>query len=200
MRIVHFPTARHPVARPLLFTGPKCSVAIPVHDALLLDALQQASLASSVRSIHYRTGPQIECPRLSLAGAVLHREDGVFLLRVSETRPQRSSDEIARLAHVFQCHGLRLLERDAQDVHREPLFSNARTVWSNAGRHVSLMDRLKIAVALEEDGPQPIFKLEERIRPTSDLVAAVCALACENLLRLDIEDAHLGPQTVVLGA
>lgn len=200
MRIAHFPTARHPAAWPSLFTGPKCKVAIPVHDILLLDALQQASLAFSVRSISYRTGPQLECPRVSLAGAVLHKDDGAYLLRVSETRPQRGSEEIARLAHVLDCHGLRLLERDAQDVHRAPLFSNARAVWSHAGRHVSLIDRLKIAVALEDGGPQSIAELEERVRPGRDLVDAVCALACENLLRLDITDAHLGPRTIVLGS
>jgi len=199
MRIAHFPKARHPVARPSLFTSPKCRVAIPVADAILLDALQQASLAFSVRSIGYRTGPEIECPRVSLAGVVLHREDGVFLLRVSEARPQRSSDESARLAHVIECHGLRLLELDGNDVRREPRFSNARAVWSHAGRPVSLLDRLKISVALEEHGPQSIAELEERARPAGDLVGALCALACENLLRLDIEVAHLGPRTTVLG-
>jgi hypothetical protein len=62
------------------------------------------------------------------------------------------------------------------------------------------MDRLKIGLALEEDGPQSIAELEERVRPACDLVAALSALACENLLRLDIEDAHLGPRTTVLGA
>jgi hypothetical protein len=198
MRIAHFP--RPPAAQPSLFTGPKCRVAIPVHDALLLDALQQASLTFSVRSISYRTGPQLECPRVSLAGVVLHREDGMFLLRVSETRPLRGSDESARLAHVMECHGLRLLERDGPDVRREPLFSNARAVWSHAGRPVSLMDRLQIGLALAEDGPQSIAELEERVRPGCDLVAAVSALACENLLRLSIEEAHLGPRTIVLGS
>jgi hypothetical protein len=198
MRIAHFPKARQSAARPSFFTGPKCSVAIPVKDALLLDALQQASLTPSVRSIGYRTGPQIECPPVSLAGVVLHREDGLFLLRVGE-RPQRSPDESARLAHVIECHGLRLLERDGPDLRREPVFSNARAVWSHAGRHVSLVDRLKIGLALEENGPQSIAELEKRARPACDLVGAVCALACENLLRLDIGTAYLGPRTVVLG-
>jgi hypothetical protein len=201
MRIAHFPKARRPAARPSFFTGPKCRVAIPIYDdPLLLDALQQASLAFSVRSISYRTGPQIECPGVSLAGPVVHREDGMFLLRVSEKRPQRGSDESARLAHVIECHGLRLLERDGPDVRREPVFSNARAVWSHAGRPVSPMDRWKIGLALEENGPQSIAELDERARPVCDLVGAVCALACENLLRLDIGAAHLGPRTLVLGS
>jgi hypothetical protein len=198
MRIVQFPPSCSPVARPPLFTSPKCSVAIPVHDVLLRYALEQASLDSSVRSINYRTGPQIECPRISLAGAVLCRADGAFLLRVCETRPERSDEEVVRLAHALKRYGLRLLERDAQDMRREPLFSNARAIWSHAGHQVSLMDRLKIAVALE-DGPQSILELEDRARPTCDVVATVCALACENLVRLNLHDAPLGPQTIVLG-
>ncbi|WP_271672245.1 hypothetical protein [Bradyrhizobium sp. CCBAU 51627] len=135
---------------------------------------------------------------MSLAGVVLRREDGTFLLRVHQTCPERSDEEDARLNFVLQQHGLRLLEWDAKHIHREPLFSNARTVWSHAGRHVSLIDRLKLAVTLEE-GPQTVHELEERARPGCDVVAAVCALACQDLLRLNIEDAHLSPRTVVLG-
>jgi hypothetical protein len=196
--LIQFSKPRQPVARPFLFTSPKCRVAIPVHDVLVRYALEQASLDSSVREILYRNGPQIECPPISLAGVVLRREGGAFLLRVHETRPERSTEDDARFNFVLERHGLRLLERDAQDIHREPLFSNARAIWSHAGWRVPLMDRLKISVALEE-GPQPIVELEDRARPTCDVVAAVCALACENLVRLNLDDAPLGPQTVVLG-
>jgi hypothetical protein len=198
MRIVQFPKACHPVARPLLFTSPRCRVAIPVHDPLLRYALEQASLDPSVRGIHYRTGPLVECPAISLAGVVLYREAGAFLLKVCQTRPSRTEEEVARLTHVLKCHGLRLMERDAQDIQREPIFSNARAVWSHARRHVSLTDRLRIALAMEE-GPLSIIELEHRARPGCDVLAAVCALACENLLRLDLQDRRLGPGTSVLG-
>lgn len=200
MSTAQFPKARYPVARPLLFTSCKCRVAIPtpVYDVLLRYALELASLDPSVREICYRMGPQIECPPISLAGVVLRREDGTFLLRVHQTRPERSDEEDARLNFVLEQHGLRLLEWDRKDIHREPRFSNSRTIWSHAGRHVSLIDRLKLAVSLEQ-GPQTIHELEERSRPACDVFAAVCSLACENLLRLNLEDAQLGPQTIVLG-
>jgi hypothetical protein len=197
MRLVQFPKARNPVARPLLFTSPKCRVAIPVNSPLLRYALEQASLDSSVRQIDYRIGPQIECPPISLAGVVLRREDGSFLLRVHPGRPKRTDDEDARLNFVLERHGLRLLERVAKDICSEPLFSNSRAVWSHAGRHVSLTDRLRIGLAMEQ-GPLPIVELDQRARPGCDVVAAVCALACENLLRLNL-DAPLGPRTMVLG-
>ena len=59
-------------------------------------------------------------------------------------------------------NGLRLLERDAHDVRREPLFSDTAEVWSNARFHVSATDRLKIAAAMAENGPQSIVEIEER--------------------------------------
>lgn len=190
--------ARLPLARPFLFTSPKCRAAIPVHDILLRDALEQASLDSTVLAIHYRSGPEIECPPVSLSGVVLRRGDGSYLLRVAQNRPERSQEDHASLRFVLERHGLQLLERDAKDLHREPLFSNARAIWSHAGRRVSLIERLKIAVALE-DGPQSIIELQDRTRLTCDFVGALCALACEGLLRLDIHDTALGPQTIVLG-
>jgi len=187
------------LARPLLFTSPKCRVAIPVDDVLLRYALQQASLDSSVREISYRSGPQLECPAISLAGVVLRSDSGTFLLSVHETRLDRSEEEIARLAYVFDRYGLRLLERDARDIRREPVFSNARAIWSHAGRDVSLTDRLRIGVALEY-GPLSIFELEHLAQPSCDIVDAVCALACEDLLRLNIQDAPLSARTFVLGS
>jgi hypothetical protein len=190
---------RHRGAFPTFFVSCKCEIAIPVHQPLLRYALQQAALDPSVRAIRYRKGPEIECPRVSLQGVVLDRVDGRFLLRVCETRPDRSDDEMARFTHVLERYDLRLLERDASDIRREPLFSNARAVWSYARYQVSLTDRLRMSIALEEGGPQSIFELEERAWPTCDILGAVCALACEGLLRLNIDHAPLGLRTIVLG-
>jgi hypothetical protein len=191
---------RHRGAIPTFFVSCKCETAIPIHQPLLRYALQQAALEPLVRAIRYRTGPDIECPRVSLHGVVLDHADGQFLLRVYETRPKRSEDELARLAYAIERHGLHLLERDASEIRREPLFSNARVVWEYARYNVSLTDRLRIAIALEEGGRQSVVELEERARPTCDVLAAVCALACEDLVRLNIDAAPLGPRTIVLGA
>ena len=181
------------------FVSCKCEIAIPTHQQLLRYALQQASLEPSVHAIHYQPGPEINCPRVSLRGVVLHRLDGRFLLHACEARPERSDDEDARLKYALKRHGLRLFERDGPDIRREPLFSNARLIWSYAGYNVSLADRLRIAIALEDGGPQSVLELEERARPSCDIFAAVCALACENLIRLNVHYAPLGLRTIVLG-
>jgi hypothetical protein len=188
---------RHWAIAPFSFTSPKCNVAIPVGQGILRYALQQSSLDPLVRAIRYRKAFDIQCPKVSLSGVILNRVDGNFLLRVYERRPARSEVELARLTYALGRYGLRLLERDTIDVKREPLFSNAREVWWHERYDVPLIDRLKIGASLDEDGPQPIFRLKKRARPSSDILAAVCALACENLVKLNIDDTRLGPRTMV---
>jgi hypothetical protein len=161
-----------PDAAPVLFASPKCRVAIPARDALLRNALRQASLEPSVRAIRYRKATDLQGPPVPLTDVVIDRIDGIFLLVVCETLPARSDEELARLTDALESNGLRLLERDALDIKREPSFSNAREIWSHERYHVPLTDRLRIAAALA-DGPQSILDLEERVRPSCDILAAV---------------------------
>jgi hypothetical protein len=191
---------RHCATAPVLFTSRKCKVAIPAREVLLRYALRQASLEPVVRAIRYRKARDMLPQQISLAGVVLDRADGSFLLKVCERRPYRSEEELARLNYALESNGLRLLERDALDIRREPLFSNARAVWSNQRYDVPLTDTLKIAAALDEHGRQPIFKLKWRARTTCDILAALCALACEDLVELNnIDEVRLGPGTLVSG-
>lgn len=53
------------------------------------------------------------------------------------------------------------------------------------------------APALAEDGPQSIVELEERARLTCDIIAALCALACEDLVEVNVHDTYLAPHTIV---
>ncbi|MFB9268032.1 hypothetical protein ACFFWD_33700 [Bradyrhizobium erythrophlei] len=179
------------------FTSPKCTVAIPIGSALQRDALLQAGLDAAVRAIHYRKAPNPYGTPAMVKSAVLERIDGDFLLAVCVMRPARTDDQHVRLADQLESNGLRLLERDAADIRCEPLCSNARAVWYNERFPVSVHNRLKIAAVLAEDGPQSIHDLEERARPTCDVIAAVCALACEALVDLDLSEVPLGARTIV---
>jgi hypothetical protein len=190
---------RHCATAQIYFASRKCKVAIPVREVLLRYAVQQASLESTVRAIRYRKGSDILPHQVSLSGVVLDRADGNFLLKVCETRPYRSEEEVARLDYALQSNGLHLLERDAIDVRREPLFSNARAIWAHQRYDIPLLDTLKIAAALE-DGLQSVIELKRSARPTSDILAALCALACDDLVQLtNIDDTRLGPRTMVRG-
>ncbi|MBP1097511.1 hypothetical protein CT676_38030 [Bradyrhizobium sp. MOS001] len=184
-------------ASPTLFVGPKCRAAIRIFNPLLRYALQQASLEPDVHAI--RKLSDLLGPPIPLKGVVLERIDAAFLLTVCEIRPVRSNAELGQLIRALAANGLRLLERDASDIKTEPLFSNAREVWSYQRYPVSVRDRLKIAAALNEGGPQSIIELEERVRPSCDLLAAACSLACEGRVNLNVGDALLGPDTIVSG-
>ncbi|MGY4480148.1 hypothetical protein [Bradyrhizobium sp. USDA 3364] len=179
------------------FTNSKCKAAIPVYSELQRDALLQASLDPAVRAIHYRKAPNPYGTPPTVKSVVLERIDGDFLLAVCVTRSDKAGEQQVRLAALLDSNGLRLLERDAADIRCEPLCSNARAIWYNNRFPVSVHNRLKIAAALAEDGPQSILELEERARPTCDIISAVCALACEALVDLDIKDVPLGSRTIV---
>jgi hypothetical protein len=185
-------------AAPCFFTSSKCEVAIPIHNVLLRDALQQASLDSEVRAIRYRQAPDVHGTQISLTGVIIERIDGRFILAFCKTRPHRHDVELARIEGILQSKGLRLLERDPSDIRRDPLFSNTREIWSHERYYVPLNDRLKISAVLE-DGPQSILEIEERARPSCDILRALCALACENLVEISIHERPLGPNTVVSG-
>ncbi|UWU76593.1 hypothetical protein N2603_43185 [Bradyrhizobium huanghuaihaiense] len=180
-----------------LFFGPKCTVAVPLESLLQRDALREASLDPTVRAIHYRAAPNPYGKPPALTGVVLHKIDGEFLLNVCQVRPQRSQASSAVLAEQLAASGLRLLERDAADVRREPIYSNVHEVWSYEHFQVPIHDRLRIGAALCDDGPQQIHELRQRAPVSCNLVAAVCALSCEGLLELDVREGPLGPQTMV---
>lgn len=182
---------------PTLFLGPKCTVAIPLESLLQRDALREASLDPAVCTIHYRAAPNPYGAPPTLMGVVLGRLDGNFLLEVCQVRPHRSSATSALLAEQLAATGLRLLERDAADIRREPIYSNVHEVWSHEHYPVPIVERLRIGAALCESGPQTVHELRQRACPDCHLVAAVCALSCEGLLTVDVREGPLGEQTMV---
>ncbi|WP_298885622.1 hypothetical protein [uncultured Bradyrhizobium sp.] len=186
-------------ATPPLFFSPKCKVAIPIESLLQRDALWEASLDAQVRAIHYRKAPNPYGTPPALMSVVLRRPDGEFLLSVCQMRQRRSAKQAVEFSEVLAANGLRLLERDAADIWREPVYSTVQAVWSNQRYKVTVCDRLSIGAVLAEYGPQTIVEIEERARPRSNIIAAVCALACEGLVEIDIRGAPLGPRSIVRG-
>lgn len=182
---------------PPLFLGPKCTVAIPLENFLQRDALREASLDPAVCTINYRAAPNPYGAPPTLMGVVLERLDGNFLLDVCRVRPQRSRAASSLLAEQLAAAGLRLLERDAIDMRREPIYSNVQEVWSHEHYPVPINDRLRIGAALCESGPQTVHELRQRARPDCHLVAAICALSCEGLLAVDFREDPLGERTMV---
>ena len=137
-------------AGPTVFVSPKCRAAIQIFNPLLRYAIQQASLEPDVQAI--RKSSDLMGPQIPLKGVVIERADGAVFLTVCEKKPSRSNAELGQLIRALAANGLRLLERDASDIKSEPLFSNAREVWSHQRYPVTLKDRLKITAVLHEEG------------------------------------------------
>jgi hypothetical protein len=56
---------------------------------------------------------------------------------------------------------------------------------------------LKVLTVLQEDGRLPLGCLLERIHAARDPAPAVMAMACSDLLELDLVSPALGPSTIV---
>lgn len=176
----------------------KCKTAIPTRDVLLRDAVIQAALDPAVQAIQF--GP-LEVPDPLLAvGAIVIERDGQRLLldhRSCETEWPNTVDEEGALLLAVENLGLKLVPLDPRVIRREPRFSNSREVWHYRQHDVALGDRLQIMHALAEHGPQSIMKLASRISPMVDVVGSICALACANIVELELVEKPLGWKTMV---
>jgi hypothetical protein len=79
----------------------------------------------------------------------------------------------------------------------EPYCTNARTVWAYVDYPVSIGLRLQVLGALTDDGAMPLGELLSRLRSDRDPAPAMFALACLDLIELELTSAPLGPATIV---
>jgi hypothetical protein len=160
------------------------------------DALIQAVLDPTVRSIEYLPAVRTGLATMKADAIAIERDDGRYYLDVVETRPRRSIAQRLMLAQALLDLELRPLVRTEADITREPRRTNARTVFEYAGRPVEIGLRLQILGALTDDGAMPLADLLNRLRSNRDPATAVMALACADLIELDLVSAPLGPRTM----
>lgn len=178
------------------FVSVKCSGSVPVRHPLMRDALLQAALDPTVRSIEYLPAIPAAPPTWDIDAIVIEREDCRYYLDIVEARPRRSTAQRLMITQALLDLGLRPLVRMESDVMREPRCTNARAVFAHAGRPVDVGLRLQILGALTEDGAMPLGELLLRLRSHRDPVTAVMSLACSDLIELDLISTPLGPRTV----
>lgn len=194
---MHIERRSERVGRVDQFASPKCGEgAIPVRHHLVRDALIQAALDPTVRSIEYLSEIRT-APATMKVDAIAIVRDGIrYSLDVVEARPRRSIAQRLMIAQALLDLGLRPLVRTESDIMREPRCTNARTVFEYAGRPVEIGLRLQILGTLTDDGAMPLGDLLNRLRSNRDPATAVMALACADLVELDLVSAPLGPQTI----
>ena len=181
-----------------LFVSAKTSTAIPARCALVRDALVQASLDPAVRSIDFIAQARVGATPVDLNVVVIHRDDGRFYLDVVAARPLRDVEDEGLALIALQNIGLTAITLTATDIKREPRFANSNLVWSYREHPVGIGLRMRILQVLADDGPMTLARLLSAVRSERDPSPAVMALACADLLELDLVSRPLGPETIAM--
>ena len=187
--------SRHPDTQ--LFISCKTATAIPTRCSLVRDALVQATLDPAVRKIEFVASARVRAETVVLDAVVISRDDGRYLLDVVPARPLRDVENEGLALLAQDQLGLAPWTLTEADIRREPRFANARLVWGYRLAPVGIEMRMRILTALRDDGPMMLGCLLKQVRGPRDPSAAVLALACSDLLELDLDTGSLGPATVV---
>ncbi|MHC2579163.1 hypothetical protein ACVI1J_009451 [Bradyrhizobium diazoefficiens] len=180
-----------------LFSSAKTAAPIPARHAALREALAIASLDPAVSAISHVATAHVGSAEVDVDAVVLTRPDGRFYLDVVPARRVRHLDEEGLAQIALRELGLQQLVVTAEDLRTEPRRSNVRSVWSYKDRAVPAAARIGILKIVADEGPIELGRLLEMIRGDRDPSAAVLALACSDLLELDLTSMRLGPMTVV---
>jgi hypothetical protein len=179
-----------------LFISAKTCTAIPTRCAHLRDALIQASLDPVVRSIEFIAAARVGATSIDLNAIVLERDDGRYLLDVVPARPLRDVEHDGLALIALAELGLPSIVLTTADIQREPRFANSRLAWSYRLHSVGISMRMHILQVLSDDGPMMLGNLLDAVRSDRDPIPAIMALACANLIELDLVSQPLGPATI----
>lgn len=83
------------------------------------------------------------------------------------------------------------------DLDSEPFAANVRMVWACARRSYPAGDQVRVMQFLQEHGASPLIEVAQAASASSDPVATVLAMACRDLVELDLRSGPLGPDTRV---
>jgi hypothetical protein len=180
-----------------LFVSAKTRTAVPTRSPVIRDALAQASLDPLVRTIAYVPSASVDSQPVRLDAIVLVRDDGHFHLDIPSARVVRTASECALADAAIANLGLRPLVLTDADILREPRFANSRAVWEYVRYAIPIGIRMQVLGILSDDGPMRLGLLLSAIRCQGDPAPAVMALACGNLIEIDLVSDALGPGTMV---
>jgi hypothetical protein len=169
---------------------------IPVRSAIALRALVQASLDPAVVEIDFIESAKVRGIEVPVRSIVLVRADGPWLLDLVDARPPLDIDQAGLHLLAIESLGIPTLTQTHADLDKRPRASNCDLVWACRRRKVAPDDRILILRRLEESAAFPLIEVASVVR-TGDGVATVFALACENLVELDLVSAPVGPSTAV---
>jgi hypothetical protein len=171
---------------PIRFTAPA------VHTALV-----QVTLDPAVRSLDFVPTVEVSDTAVAVDLAVISCSDGRYRLDVSDGHKMRDIDGEGLFLLALEQLGLPPLTLTREDLDREPYSSNCSLVWANRRVRVHASDRIRSLQLLTEEGSATLSQVAAEMRLSSDPVAAVLALACQDLVEIDLKSSPLGPESVL---
>jgi hypothetical protein len=178
------------------FVSAKTTSTIPTRWRIQWDALVQTTLDPAVRSIEFIASACVRSTPVDLNAVVVCRDDGRYLLDIVPARTLRDFEDEGLALIALGELALPTIVLTAADIQREPLSSNCRVVWSYRMHPVGIGMRVRLLQALADDGPMPLAQLLAAIQGDRDPAPAVMAMACADLIELDLLGGPLGPSTL----
>lgn len=169
---------------------------IPADTAMALQALVQASLDPGVVEINFIEFAKVRGIEVPLRSIVLVRADSQWLLDLVGAEPVQDIDQAGLRLLAIECLGIPTLTATHADLNSAPKASNCASVWACRRLQVAPDDRIRILHHLEESPTAPLIDVAATVR-SGEGVAAVFALACADLVELDLVSAPVGPSTAV---
>jgi hypothetical protein len=182
---------------PTVFVSAKTRTPVPVGHPALRDALIQATLDPIVQSIDYIASARVASAEVPLDAVIVEREDGRYALDVIPARCVQDIDDEGLMLIALGELELRPLVLTAEEIRREPRRGNANLIWSYNNLTVPIALRMRILQTLLDEGPIQLGQLLKSVGGEGDPAAAVMALACANLVCLDLIAEPLSPTTLV---
>jgi hypothetical protein len=179
------------------FVSAKTTKVIPTTSDLVRDSLVQATLDPAVRRIDFHAQALVDKAHVDVDAIGIVRDDGRFWLDIVEARRPRDVQQEKLASAAFAALGMAPLTLTAEDIRRQPRFANAGLVWSHQLAPVGLSMRLAVLQTLSDDGPMALSRLLSAVRGDRDPVPPVMAMACSDLIEIDLESQPLGPETIV---
>ncbi|WP_208867071.1 hypothetical protein [Bradyrhizobium sp. AS23.2] len=127
----------------------------------------------------------------------MRRDDGRFLLDIVPTRRVRTSEELRSAEMALAELGLTPMVLTAEDIMRQPRYGNTQMVWAHRKIPVPVGLRMRALQILLDEGTMPLGELLKSIRSEVDPVPAILALACADLVYLDLTSQPLSPTSTV---
>jgi hypothetical protein len=186
-------TLRTP-ASTIRFMGPKLSVPIKVESVFHRHALIQLSLDPAVQSVGFVGTAHVKDKPVVLKATTVTRDARQYYLDILEDREPRDLHSEGLFLFALHDLGLTALEKTAADILADPLHANCETIWKHARDRVDTGDQFEVLHILADDGPQSLGRLALAARVSAQ---AILAMACADLLEIDIYDGPVGSRSMI---